>query len=595
MVMVTDFSEGPLPNPLFCNPPPRPKTPPPPPPPEPEPEAEPEQPKKPAGPYRADAARREFQPKKNTGDAAKAAAAAKALAGKSRLQNQPSMSSLHLGSFPLPGQAVDPTAVRPGSILSEDGSECPTPLGAFTPSRSVAQLTNFNEFGRAGSLKAPSIKSGGSGGKHDKLVGSLGDSVGFTFKATCNFVHPNRQLPRQSRSRQASVAQSVGYEDEDEADMVERMNSVTSDGGWKSGWSVAGSNNGSISGPSGERFDIGPDEDLDQDDFEGPDTIYEEQEDGDMSPSRPMSPVRMGTNDGTGNMTRPGRSLKSRKSSLSIRLRSNRDDPDATNTSAATSPVRTSFDRAISMLGKSMEPEDPISRAANIAAARKAFEEKEAAKDRKWAEQEAKKEERRRRSEALERSPSWKRRPSNAVDSAAESIEEKSAANGFTALNNATFINQGRPFAFDEDDESCDPFAPAPASEQYSTAQDALFPEYQETQEVDHSMFSAAFQEPQQLQQQQEESTLFPPLRSPIEEEKGGLFPPPQQSQYYLIDGVMYDEYGMPIEDVPPPMMVQDDMSGYADAQGRRLSKTKQAKGKINKFSAWGKTRMLRV
>ncbi|KAF2153137.1 hypothetical protein K461DRAFT_293422 [Myriangium duriaei CBS 260.36] len=595
MVMMTDFSEGPLPNPLGCNPPPRPKTPPPPPEPEPEPEPVPK------GPYRANAARLEFQPKKNTGDAAKAAQAAKALNGTGRGGNlKANPSYLTLSAFPVPGQAMDPSVV-PVITDEEEVDDAATIVSSIMPgSRSVAQLTNFNEYGKVGST-APSLKSGGSGGKHDKLIGSLGEGVGFTFKATCNFVHPNRQLPRTAtRSRQPSMASSVNFDNQDEADLVERMNSVTSDGGWKSGWSVAGSQNGSFSGPSPSaegRFDWDNNDDDDLAPEEAPATIYEEQEEDDLSPSRSMSPVRIGTND-SNNSSRSARSLKSRKSSLSMRMRANRDDPDTANTSAPTSPIRTSFDRALSMLGKSYEPEDPMSRAANIAAARRAFEEKEAAKDKRWAEYEAKKEERRRRSEA--------RRPSNAVDSASESFEEKLMAAGFgTAFSNTQFINR---FEEEEDNDSCDPFSPGP-EQQYTTAQDTLFPAYEENEESDEYYVPRnksvhrdvpMYQEydfSQFQEQSQEETGLFPPLRTAMEQEEDkGLFPPPlqpvHQAQYYVIDGQTYDEYG---ELVEMPQEQADDMMGYSDASGRRLSKTKQAKGQINKFSAWGKTRMLRV
>ncbi|PNS14162.1 GTP:AMP phosphotransferase, mitochondrial [Sphaceloma murrayae] len=573
-------------------------------------------PKKPT--WQASAARPNMQPKKNGGQGHAAAAAAKAMAGYTRLQKQSSASSLTLSNFPMPGQAMASMVQQ----RSQDGLLTPENermmgLGIHQ-SRSMAQLTCFSSNSRAGSAR--SVGSNGSGGK-SAAGNSLGDGVGFTFKGTTNFVHPNRQGPRThtplSRSQNAS-RQSLTYEEEEDDVVVERMNSVTSDGGWKSGWSV---NNGSVSGPS-----VGPDGEplteepnAERDDLAPEDmtnTIIEEEHDdfdtGDRSPGRAASPVRLVTppNDSSStSSSKSGLSLRSRKSSLSIRLRA-KEDPDTANTSAPTSPVRSSFDRALGMLARSGEQADPATRRASIAAARRAFEEKEAAKDRKMAEQEAKREYRRRTSEANER-PLWRRRPSNAVDSAVDSNEEKSptyqiarsnsmARTGSIArtgsVSRSNSISFSRPlFSPAEDDDDVDPLSRVP--EQDSTPESAEFPAYAETMQPNHSMFTAAYQE-----EAVEEAGLFPPMRAtPVDEQQqegGGLFPPPpppiQSGAIYNINGKMFDEYGMPIHQVALPGQ-RDGGEEFADARGRRLSKTKQAKGKFNKFSAWGKTRLLRV
>ena len=55
-----------------------------------------------------------------------------------------------------------------------------------------------------------------------------------------------------------------------------------------------------------------------------------------------------------------------------------------------TPSARTSIDKAFSFITRTSEPEDAASRAAAIRAARRAFEEKEAAKDRKYEKEEVK-------------------------------------------------------------------------------------------------------------------------------------------------------------------------------------------------------------
>ncbi|PSK34305.1 hypothetical protein B9Z65_8631 [Elsinoe australis] len=595
-------------NPLLSNPPARasiqaPK-------PEPEPAAAAPAPKKPT--WQASAARPNLQPKKNGGQGHAAAAAAKALSGHSRLQKQGSASSLTLSNFPMPGQAMASMLQQRSAdgLLTPDNEKQMMGLGIHQ-SRSMAQLTVFSN--KSGASSARSINSDKSGSE-SKKGNSLGNGVGFTFKNTTNFVHPNRQAPRThtplSRSQNASQ-RSLTYEEEDDDVVVERMNSVTSDGGWKSGWSV---NGGSVSGPS-----TGPNGELleEKEEISGgdlapedmPATIIEEQDDlhdGERSPGRTASPARLPTppNDSSSqNSSKSGRSLRSRKSSLSMRLRA-KDSED--NGSAPTSPVRSSFDRALNMLGRSVENEDPVTRRASIAAARRAFEEKEAAKDRMFAEKEAKREERRRKSDAHDR-PLWRRRPSNAVDSAVDSAEEKSptyqvarsnsiARNGSIvrtgSLSRSNSINFSRPLFSPAEEDDIDPLSRVP--EQESTPESAEFPAYQETEQPNHSLFSAAYQEDAQ------DGGLFPPMRAtPDQEQEGGLFPPPapiQQGAIYNINGKMYDEYGMPIHQVVLPGHGEDgDDSSFADSRGRRLSKTKQAKGKLSKFSAWSKTRMLRV
>ena len=79
-----------------------------------------------------------------------------------------------------------------------------------------------------------------------------------------------------------------------------------------------------------------------------------------------------------------------------------------------TTSSRASIDKAVSFLSRASEPEDPAARAANIRALRRAFEEKQAAKERKMEKVEMKRrdtaemkrmkkeDERRRKSEASE-------------------------------------------------------------------------------------------------------------------------------------------------------------------------------------------------
>ncbi|KAG8631563.1 hypothetical protein KVT40_000703 [Elsinoe batatas] len=593
-------------NPLLSNPPAQRAPAPPPPPveeptPAPEAEAEPAPaPKKPI--WQASAARPAMQPKKNTGQGVLAATAAKALAGHTRLQKQGSASSLTLSNFPMPGQAMASMLQQRSQdgLLTPDNEKQMNGLGIHQ-SRSMAQLTCWSSNSRAGSAR--SVGSSGSG---NKVGNSLGDGVGFTFKGTTNFVHPNRQTPRTYNSRSQNASQrSLTYEHEEDHVVVERMNSVTSDGGWKSGWSV---NNGSVPGPSvdpdGQPLDEGSPttaaaEHLAPED-EIPHTIIEED---DISHSRDVSPSRIvtPTDSSSNSSARSGRGLRSRKSSLSIRLRSKDNDDD----SSPTSPVRSSFDRALNLLSnnRTVELEDPLTRRASIAAARRAFEEKEAAKDRKAAEREAKNEARRRKSDVHER-PLWhRRRPSNAVDSAVDSSEEKSptyqtarshSISRSHSIARSNSINYSRPLSPSDDD--VDPLSRVP--EQDSTPESANFPAYDEQSKPNHSLFTAAYQDDLP---QESSGGLFPPMRSTpteeVEEDQGSLFPPPapiQSGAIYNIDGKMYDEYGMPIHQVVIPGREGEDTDSI-DSRGRRMSKTKQAKGKLNKFSAWGKTRLLRV
>ena len=515
-------------------------------------------------PWRANASRKDL-PKRNLGEAAIAARAAKAYAATAKAQA--STSSLQLPNFPVPGQVV-----RCGSVKSNADSAWTSTLSQ-TASTSVLQLSNFNEFGRPPSTKAPSIRTTASA----KVVSSLGEGVGFTFKATCNFVHPNRQLPRSNnrlsmRSSVRSSARSVNlYQEETETAMAQRMNSVTSDGGWKSHWSVSGSSRLSLDAGSGaERpvsihSDVAPDEILARDDKS--DAIPEEQEDpvcGSLRSSRSsqLSPT-----------------TRSRKSSLSIRLRHEDSDP-------TTPPSRSSLDRALGLLIKEAEPEDANDRASKIQAARKAFNEKEAAKDRKWAEQEAKKEEKRRRSEtpsnrtatwvhrpsnaadALERSSSWVRRsssvldtpactssqargPSNPVDSPVESLAESphSLKLSLSTSHRSKFL---------EDD------APGGPLDRTASAEDAAFPAYCEVSEGRRPVFAPVFEEPAVIQ------------------------PSKVHGQFYQVDSTWYDEYGAEV-----PLEKQKTLQ--SEQSRRSLSVTKQAKGRMSKLTAWGKTRMLRA
>lgn len=259
--------------------------------------------------------------------------------------------------------------------------------------------------------------------------------------------------------------------------------------------------------------------------------------------------------------------LRSRASSLSIGRRAQGDDQS--DSSNPCTPVKSSFGN-FSLLGRDAEPEDPASRAANIAAARKAFEEKEAAKDRRQAELDAKRELRRKKSDAR-----WRRKPSTAIDSTVDAIEEEGT---YTISRSSSRKSAKRSIS---PDDEYDPLSRVP-EQSFSSVEETNFPAYHDQTAPDHSMFSSAYQD--------RESGVFGNIN------KGGFFPPivvAASAQVYEIDGQMYNEYGERIDanGVVQPDPVDD--GSEAEERGRRLSKTKVARGQLRKLSAWGKTRML--
>lgn len=494
-----------------------------------------------------------------------------------------SMRSLNLSNFPVPGQTISSPNRRSPSVKSDTSSDhnLSTTEGIRT-SRSGAQFQCVaGTHSRTGSgMSIRSVTSGGRSLNTNIGGGSLADSVGFTFKNTTNFVHPNKQVPRSFRSR----ASLNSYMDEPEDVAVERMNSVTSDGGWASGWSVSGSNSmfasnpfgGSASRASSRLEDVAPEDPFGPPVEEAPAPAPARiDDDDDVSPTRGASPVP--TNEPT---TKSGRSLRARASSLSIKRRAKE---DGDHSPGPTTPLRGSISFSI-LSSRDTESEDPVTRAANIAAARRAFEEKEAAKDRRAAEQEARKEIRRRRSDTRDR-PHWMRRPSEAVDSGVEIIEEE--------VDPADTVPWNKPSSRSispADDDSCDPLAKRPGQDAHAAApEDANFPDYHQPG-PDHSMFSSAYLDKAQdsavFPPPQRESALFPPMRYDEGPSQAAI------QAVYEIDGVLYDEYGEPVSGDPAQFIEPDDGT---QERGRRLSKTKVAMGKLSKFSAWGKTRMLRV
>jgi len=550
-------------------------------------------------------------------------------------------STMSLSNFPVPGQSIESKSHRNAS--GEWNVENGPGLG-IQPSRSLANLPGYSDRHDQPRSKSPSrsIASTNSIAK-SQSCNSLGDTIGFTFKTTTNFVHPNRQFPRAmtpmsrelSASRRRSGRSSASF-DEDPTEMAERMNSITSDGGWKSGWSVSGL----LATPSAEleedpltavmrdisqvSGEVAPDDDHEP-------TIVEQDEDNnDITPSMDWpQPLRLGataeslspvkiiattiTQESPIISTSPsrnlisstptdsafashfGKALKSRASSISLRLR-NRDDADSNSESAPSSPLKGQFrlERALSVISRKDkdELEDPITRRASITAARRAFEEKEAAKDRKFAEQEAKKVVGRRESSAHERV--WRRKLSNAVDSAIDSSGDK--PNGGLSLGMSFVMNNGnvsQPIT-PANEYHVDPFVTTQTRE---TVQDTTdFPTYKESL---HPNANDLLFNPKYREEAFTQSTLFPPIRTPTEEASGMLFPAPPAAgpTVYNIDGKLFDEYGMPINTHALDDHLQHDKAdvNLDDNNSRQLSVAKQAKGKLHKFSAWSKTRLLRV
>ena len=654
--------------------------------------------------WQAVAARPQNKPKKNTGQAALIAHASKTIPVLSRPKLQTrssssnsvqttsssfahfshqkglSTSSLNLAKFPLPGGgngAAQAAGVQEISSLNDKFRELQRKMSFTRSDESKLDLSlsiaenerntglgiqpshsSMAEFTRASSAR--SVNSNKSAPRSTS-GNSLGDNVGFSFKNTTNFVHPHRQTPRaftplsRSRAPSQNSLNSLTYENEDDDVAVERMNSVTSDGGWKSGWSMNGSVSGSFSGPAGEPMmgrrssvdhmagrrssvdhmlarrssmdhmmgrraseapslarkpSVAPvaEDDGSEDEYEPMGNIHEEEQNNDTdtrlgphydeSPGHVSDPStrQLGHSDGymggpsetestdvsqdpqgndssndsqTNLSIRSHRSLKSLRSvkssfdlvSSRTRSRANTGMSD----SSPTSPVRSSFDKAFGFINRAAaEPEDSVQRTASIAAARRAFEEKEAAKERKLEKKEAEREERRRRrSEAGSvRSHTW-RKPSNAVDSHLDAAFEENTktTTHFPVQHHSKHAESG---IFSNVD-----FGAARADGQVHES--AHFPVYEEG--------------------------LFPPPapQQGATEQPAGLWPPPSQGQVYSIGGRLFDEYGMPLE---------EGQAGQGGAEGQeqevvdksgRTSNAAKAKGKFIKFSAWSKTRMLRV
>lgn len=107
-----------------------------------------------------------------------------------------------------------------------------------------------------------------------------------------------------------------------------------------------------------------------------------------------------------------------------------------------TTSSRTSFDKAFTRSVRNAEPEDPATRAANIRALRRAFEEKQAAKERKYEKEELK----RRDTEETKRAKKedWQRRKSETI----ERIRHRRSTSGSLSLggfNEKAASDQARP------------------------------------------------------------------------------------------------------------------------------------------------------
>lgn len=150
---------------------------------------------------------------------------------------------------------------RKMSLKSSDSSQIDLSLTSEENERNTG-LGIHNSYSMATSVttesRRPSYVAKNNTGWQYSTTGvgignSLGDNVGFAFKNTTAFVHPHRLTPSKygvSRSRQHSYVTTT-YSDELDEDYAERMNSHTSDGGWKMNWNmVNGSRNNSLSVPS---------------------------------------------------------------------------------------------------------------------------------------------------------------------------------------------------------------------------------------------------------------------------------------------------------------------------------------------------------
>ena len=627
-------------------------------------------------PWKVVAARPANAPRKNGGQAFLAARAARTntstytSAGPKIVHREISNASLKdtalggsvitLSNFPAPGNASSVPEVatlnekfkglqRKMSFTKPDDTKIDLSLTTAENEKNTGlglqpscSLTDTN-----GTTRPPSVLSMHSAKSLPRTTSgnSLGDGVGFTFKNTNNFVHPSIKQPRQftplSRSRRPSEADSA-YENEEDDIAVERMNSVTSDGGWASGWSMNGSQNGSFSGPSGDPYarraseapslarrpsvaPVAEDDDY-EDDYDGRahEVIHEdyhfgefpgkedellEQSTADVSPEEsaetsdvpqeedwPLS-ATSSTFPADVHGSQADLSLGSHKSNDSSSLEPEHDtlsheDTDKLSTSSS-SPVRETVEKAKDFLSRPTEPEDAEQRAANIAAARKAFEDKEAAKDRKEEEKEAARQERRRRrSEATAsvHSRVW-RRTSVAFDSPVDdTFDEKLKAALPAALSRKASESKIGVFGSVDYDQSHPKTTRASVSRRESehAPDSAQFPTYKESSAAPSRRTSRA----------SHRGSVRPAIpefesESELENEPSMLWPPPAGGQIYNIDGKFYDEFGMEVTGAGTP---KEEKTPESDSPRSDSDTAKgKAKGKFIKFSAWSKTRMLRV
>lgn len=645
-------------------------------------------------PWTAVAARPHNSAKRNQGEAYLAARAAKeASSGNSsaarslhREVSQASLaqkdftSNISLSTFPtVPQAGVEASTIndklrnlqRKMSFTKDDASSSKIDLGLTSAenerltglpiqqSRSMADLSTLNRAPSDRSLR--SLKVSNTSGN------SLGEKVGFTFKTTTGFVHPNQKTPSRfatplNQSEDNSQHTSMAWEDEEDHEAaVERLNSVTgSDGGWQSGWSMNGSNTSFSQEPGMRRpseatslarrpsvapvlEDYAPTENAYTSSSEG---IAEEQEreyqdgsssshgsfgraessdspvevhDGEISPA---SATSFASSESRESRPAPLR-INTRRSLAESALFSNpptfgNNQPTTptrgsqTNFSYPTSPIYASSDRAASVVSRDLEPEDPLERAASIATARKAFEEKEAAKEIKYQRNQAASEERRRRrSEAAQsmhariwRRESTSRRPSIAMVDSFEDEEVDGFPSAHVQLSRKTsdaVVHTRKPSdsrkASDARDHSRKP------SESRRKSSDT---QGHSRSGSGSSMFSNVDYSGSKSAEAERESAFFPPYEIeekssytynarksshaiPMlsQEEPAGLWPPPSTGAVYNIAGKLYDEYGMSVSHF-----------GEEDATPRSQSASKakgKPKDKFIKFSAWSKTRLLRA
>jgi len=504
-------------------------------------------------------------------------------------------------------------------------------------SRSMADIPTLNRAPSDRSLR--SLKVSNTSGN------SLGEKVGFTFKTTTGFVHPNQKTPSrfttpltQSESNSQHTSGAWEDEEEDHEAAVERLNSVNgSDGGWQSGWSMNGSNP-SFSLEGGRRpseatslarrpsvapvpEDFGPYENAyasGSDDIEEePETMNEsstssesfcfidngETQDGEISPvsttnshsdeverSRP-APLRINTRLSLAEsalFSNPPTAFKNATSPTRTSV---------TNFSYPTSPTYASSDRAQSIISRTTDQEDDVERTASIAAARKAFEEREAAKEIKHQKNQAATEERRRRrSEAAQsmhariwrRESTTSRRPSIAmVDSATEEETDILPVSLSRKPSDLTIHRKASESRKTSDAHSRKPsatgngmFSPVDFSQNKENDEEresAYFPPY-ETQDSRTSAYTHT--------NKARASSHAMPAPMQLQAEPAGLWPPPAQGAVYNIAGKLYDEYGMSVS-----QFGEDEMTPRSEQE-----KTKgKPKDKLIKFSAWSKTRLLRA